>query len=57
MSKGRKRLKHQQEQEAKVLADVKAHKGLSKYQRKEMARRKAEYSLLGSNQNLARFIS
>lgn len=39
MSKGKKRLKDQQEKEAKTLQALKANKGISKYQRKEMERR------------------
>ena len=39
MSKGKRRMKEQQEKEAKTLEQLKADKGISKYQRKEMARR------------------
>ncbi len=36
MAKGRKRLKDQQEKDQNTLQDLKAFKGLSKYQRKKM---------------------
>ncbi len=46
MSKGKKRLNEQREKEQKTLQDLKQHKGLSKYQRKEMARRGVDLSLV-----------
>ncbi len=39
MAKGRKRLNQQQEKEQKILQDLKANSGLSKYERKLIARR------------------
>lgn len=43
MSKGKKRLKDQQEKDQKTLQDLKANKGISKYQRKEMERRGVQF--------------
>lgn len=44
MSRGEKRRQREQEKSTRTVQDLKEHKGLSKYQRKEMARRGIDIS-------------